>query len=555
MKNAILLSGVLALAACPAGTQHTGPTPIGPETTATNPPAVEQPKAEPPPAVVSAPIPPPSARPQELTFPSEAFRAKQPQPAKPRPLQIPDIKTFKMANGITVYLVQSDKLPVVSLELNFDGGSMNDPDGKEGLASVCMDLMAEGTKKLGKVAFDEALADIASNVGSYAGRETQGVSMSTLKKHLDTTYALYVDTLLEPGFREAEFKRLIEQRLEGLKQAKGSPASIAGRINDRILYGAKHPFGKVTTEASYKALTLDDCVAYHATYVQPRGARMFVVGDIDEATLRSKFGKKALPQWTGKQPRAARLPKPAPMKGKLFFVQVDGATQSTISFMHFGPKRKAGDYFATMGAGRILGGGFSGRLNMNLREDKGYSYGARGGFSYTRDYGEFHASSSVRIDSTWQSVVEIYDEIAAMKDRKGGPTSAELERERSGAILSLPGDFATLSDIRGAYRNLVYHRLPLNYYKSYVQKLRQVKLGQVAKAAARHLSPDKAQVLVVGDGQAPQIKREENKDVPLMGADGAQVKLLDGITNLVETGKIGKGDVVFLDADGNVVTN
>lgn len=557
MKHILLSCAALALAACPAGTQTPAPAPtpeapVAPAPVAPEKPVAQpQPKAEPPPA--AATIPAPSASPQELAFPDESFRATQPEPTTPRPLRIPDITSFTMANGIAVYLVQSNKLPVVSLEINFDGGSMNDPDGKEGRASVCMEMISQGTQKLDKEAFDEALADIAANVSSYAGRETQGVSMSSLKKHFDATHSLYLQSLFTPGFRQREFDRIIKNRLEGLRQAKGSAASVARRVSDRVLYGAEHPFGSVVTEASLKALTVQDCVQYHADYLKPRGARLFVVGDIDQKTLRARFGKKALPAWKGKGKRSVRLPRPKSMKGKLFLVHIDNAKQSSIRFMHFGPKRKARDYFANTGAGRILGGGFSGRLNMNLREDKGYSYGARGGFAYSRDYGEFYASSSVRSDATWQSVLEIYNEIKGMKSGKAGPTSEEMERERSGAIQSLPGQFATMGQIRGAYRNLVYHKLPLNYYKKYVDRIRKVRLSQVRRSAKKHLKPNKAIVLVVGDKNAAQKKRDGAEDVAIMGADGKPVLLGAGLADLVRKGTIGRGDIVHLDADGNVI--
>lgn len=549
-----LMLAALALAGCPGGGMNTAPTPTPPTGDGTQAPETD-PGSEktPDPAPVQ-----PDPEPQELVFPDEAFRATQPGAGTPRDLQIPSIDSFKLKNGIEVYLVKRDDLPVVSIELNFDGGSMNDPKGKEGLADICMGMLDEGTTKLAKFAYDEALADIASNVSSYAGRESQGVSMSTLTKHFDKTYDLYLQAMFEPAFAEKDFARVVQQRLEGLKQQKGNPAGVARRVADKILYGPDHPFGRIETETSLAAITIDDCKKYVADYLKPKGARLFVVGKMDQEQIRAKFGAAALPDWTGAGKKSVKLPKPRPMKGKIFFVDVPGAEQSQLQFMHFGPLRKARDYFETSMASAIAGGGFSSRLNMNLREDKGYSYGARGGFNYTRDYGEFAAGSSVRSDASWQSLMEVFNELDTLQRGKKPATAEELTREKNGAILGLPGRFATMNEVLSAYRTLVYYRLPLDYYKVYIDEVRGITLKEVNAAARKHLKPKQALVLVVGDGTSAQKEHKaataegaKASDVPMTTKDGAPVTLRSGLESLAGKGTFGKGALVELDTDGN----
>jgi len=542
--GALLLS--LALAGCPA--KQATPVPAKAPENPTNPTAPAQPET--PLAQPAQPV----AQPQSLTFPQgDAFRDKQPEPSKPRPLQIPPIKVFKLKNGVTAYLVERPELPTVSMELNFDGGSMNDPKGKEGLADICMSMMSESTKSLEKIPYDEALADIASNISTYAGRQTQGVAMSTLSKHFDATFKLYLDTLLQPGFRQEDFDRMVKRQLESLKQAKGSAGAVAGRVSDAILFGTKHPFGSIVTDASLESLTIKDCVDYHARYIKPKGARLFVVGRMTEADVRKAMGAQELAAWKGRAKRSVRLRHPRSMKGHIFFVNIPDAAQSQIYVMSFGPKRKAKDFFANTLASSIFGGGFASRLNMNLREDKGYSYGARGGFQYSRDYGEFVASSSVRSDSTWQSVLEMHNETADMKSGKKPATAEELSREKNGAILGLPGRFATSRQVLGAYRGLVYYGLPLTYYNSYVDKVGAVTLKQVGKSAKRYFEPNKSIILVVGSADSAQKKYENGKDVPMVGADGKSVTLLDALTQLAKKGTVGKGPLVVLDPDGKVL--
>jgi zinc protease len=489
-----------------------------------------------------------TATPQQLAFPDEPFRAEQPKPGEQRPFRLPEIKPFSLKNGIKVFLVEQHTLPIVSIDLSFDGGSISDPRGKEGLASVCMSMMAEGTESLDKIAFAEALADVAASVDAYAGSDTQGVSLGSLTKHLDTVFPLFVDTLLRPGLRAEDLDRMLKRRLESLRQAKGSAASIAGRVNGPVLYGAKHPFGRLTTEASYGAITLDDCRAYHAKWIKPGGARLFVVGDLTEEKIRGYFEGEALASWKGKVPKLPKLPAPKGMGGRIFFVNVPGAKQSEISVMHFGPKRSAKDYFETWIMSSVLGGGFSSRINMNLREDKGYSYGARAGFNYSRFYGVFGGSSSVVSEATYQSLLELSKEVTALQSGATPASEDELSREKTGAVLALPGRFATASTSLSTFRSLVYYGLPLDYYATFIAKVEKVGAKQVSAAAKKHLQPKKAVYLVVGDGSTPVVVRDGKKDVPLM-KDGKQLTMIEALRDLAASGVLGKGELVVLDAD------
>ena len=491
-----------------------------------------------------------------LTFPDDAFRKELPKGGEPRDFSLPKVKTFKIGRDIDAYLIESHKLPTITATLEFEGGSVNDPRNKVGLASVCMGLVSEGTEKLDKLAFRAALADIASSVGSWSGRENQGITMSTLSKNFDATFELFRDTVVSPGFRKSDLDRMIKRRLESLKQAKGSAASVGRRLKNRILYGARHPFGSIVTEKSYKAIGVEDCKRYHRSYIKPRKARLYVVGDMTEKQVSDKFGKLLGAGWRGTPRRSARLPRPRSERGKLFFVHVPNAKQSMLYAMHFGPQRKARDFFANSMMSAVLGGSFSSRVNMNLREDKGYSYGARARLGYSRAYGEMVASSSVRVDSSHQSLLEMFKEMTDLATGARPATPSELAREVNGAILSLPGQFATAGAALSRYRGLVYYGLPLDYYNSYVKNVRGIDTKQVNASAKKHLDPSDAIILVVGDGDAAQIYRNDaGKDVPLVDDKGQPVTLEAALKKLVASGKVGKGAFVRLDADGNVVKN
>lgn len=550
MKRALLITGVLA-ACCPtpATPAHVAapalPTPMPPDVPVE--PVPPTPPLPPEPAPVTQ-----TATPQDLVFPDEAFRATQPPAGPLRPFKLPKVQTFKLASGTTVYLVEQHLLPIVSMDLTFDGGSISDPLGQEGLASVCMAMLSEGTAGKDKVAYSEALADIASSVSSYAGADTQGLSLSSLTKHLDPTFDLFVDTLLHPGFRPDDFDRMVKRRIESIKQAKGNPDAIAGRIAGPVLYGAAHPYGRVTTEASLAGFTLDDCKAYHARQLHPGGARLFVVGDITADQVRAQFADPALASWKGKSPRLPTLPEPVPAAARIVFVDVPGASQSQVGFSHFGPLRTAPDQLQTALVGAIFGGGFTSRVNMNLREDKGYSYGARGGFQYSRQYGAMSAGASVRADATYQSLLELHAELAALQSGAKPPTAAELEREKAGAILGMPSRFASASASLGMFRSLVYYGLPLDYWSSYVGKVDKLTAAQVTLAARKHLEPAAAVYTVVGDGSVPVIIRDGGVDKPLL-RDGQPVTIRQALDELVKAGTLGAGGLLVLDADGKPV--
>ena len=543
----------LALAACgssspPAAQPSPPPAPPAQEPTMSTQPS--------PPAPAAAP-PTQTAKPQELAFPDEAFRAQQPAPGALHPFTLPPMQRFGLPSGIDVYLVEQHALPIVSMDLNFDGGSLTDPAGKESLAGLCMSLVTEGTQQLDKIQYAEALADVASQINAYAADDSQGVGLSTLTKHLDTTFALFADTLREPGLRQSDFDRLIKRSIETVKQQRGNPAQIPGRVAGAILWGPQHPLGRVTTEASLQAITLADCKQQIATWIKPKHARLFVVGDVTRPQLEALFAKSKLAGWTGAAPKQ---PEPPPAKapaGKIFFVNVPSAAQSSVLFLEHGPQRTAPDYFASTVMSAVFGGGFTSRLNMNLREDKGYSYGARGGLQYSKHYGTLTATAPVQTDSTYQALLEIEHELRALASGKQPVTKDELEREQRNATLALPGKFATAQAALGQYRSLVYFGLPLDYFNTYADKVGKVTLADVAHAATAHLRPDHGVFLVVGDGDAKMIvddpsQPKDKRRVPYM-KDGKQLTLREALRDLAAKGDVGRGGLVEIDADGNAV--
>jgi zinc protease len=329
-----------------------------------------------------------------------------------------------------------------------------------------------------------------------------------------------------------------------------------------VLYGPNHPLGGVVTEQTLSAIKLDDCKKQLATWMQPKDARLFVVGDSTEQQIRDAFEHSPLGAWTGSAPAEPTLPAPKTMAGRIFFVHVPDAKQSTVRVMEFGPPRAAPDYFANTMMSMVFGGGFTSRINMNLREDKGYTYGARGGFSYSpKQFGVLTAGASVQSDATYQSVLEVDRELKELAMGKSPVTKEELEREKTNTILALPARFATAQAALGQYRTLVYYGLPLDYWTTYVDKIGKVTNDQVKASASKHLVVGKTVWLVVGDGNAPMIvhnpdaKKDDPPEVRRKKyiKDGKEMTLRDALVDLAKRGDVGQGGLVELDADGELV--
>ncbi|HEY8375505.1 MAG TPA: insulinase family protein [Nannocystis sp.] len=486
---------------------------------ATQAPAESAPVAPPP--VVTAPVEEPQA---PVTWPDEPFRASRPTPGPVAEFKLPQIETFKLDNGLEVFLVRNDSLPTVLMQFEFDFGGVNDPKNQIGLHSLCLDLFDEGTKQLDKVAWEEKQADHAVMVSSFAGSDTSGLVVRALKRELPYALDLLAELLREPGLREVDFERLKERRKASIAQAKGSPGSIAGRLSGALFWGADHPYGRIETEKTVDAIQLKDCAKIVAKF-KPGGARLWVVGQITQEEIKQELGAR-LPDWKGKAPAKTNVPGPKPQLGKLFFVHVKDAPQSAVYVGHAGPKRDAPDYEATDLMAEILGGSFSSRINMNLREDKGYTYGGRAGFGYRRPGSTFTASSQVRTDATGPALREIAKEIATM--RTSDPTAEELMRVQEGALLALPAEFNTPTATLRAFQQLKFYGLPFDYYDGYQKRLRAVDIPAIRKAAEKHLRAKDFVVLVVGDAN----------------------KVLPDLEAIANEKLFGSGGLVFLDADG-----
>jgi len=466
--------------------------------------------------------------------PADDFRKTQPSPLPSSTFTVPPVQTGVVpGTRLEIVLVEDHALPAVQLRMVFPSGSLLDPPEKAGLTGLCTRLANEGTERLTKVQWETALADLAASVELGGGAEQSSLSLRSLKETWPGTLDLALELVAHPGLRDDDLKRVRDRALAQLAQAKGSAAGLAARLQSRVAWGANHPMGALATEKSLAAIGVADCQKVLAR-LRPDGARVFVAGDVTLAEVTAALGARLTAQ--GFRGTAAKAPKmPAPRtdsavdRAPVVLVNVPGAEQSVVTIVAAGPPRQAKDHDATSVMAAVLGGGFSSRINMNLREKNGFTYGARGGFSYWKDRSLFTVSSSVRTDATGPALKEI---AAELKSIVATPiTDVELGRERDGSLLAFPASFATSSSTLDTWSNVFFYGLPKDTLDKTPARLAALKKSDMEKVAKMRV-PQNLRVFVVGDAAR-------------IAAD------LDGIAAANLFGK--KGKVVVLDADGVIV--
>jgi zinc protease len=461
----------------------------------------------------------------------DEFRRTQPGAGAPATFKVPVPQKFT-ASGLEVLLVERHDIPIASATVAWPTGSIDDPREKAGLASVCAATLGEGPARLPRVAFDEAQADLAAAIGIGAGAEQTSASVRALASTFPQALSLLVEMVARPGLRADDFARVQSRTVAAIVQRKGNADGIAQRLSGRVWWGEGHPFGAVASEASVNALSLDDCAGF-ARRLGPQGARLVVVGDVTRAGLTKLVASLvATHGWKGKAPAVRTPGAPLVKAGGIVVVDVPGAAQSMVTVLGEGPARTASEYEAQSVMFAILGGGFSSRVNMNLREKHGYTYGARAGVAYTRTRGVFSMTSSVRTDVTGPAIRELVAELRTMQG--GAVTDVELSREREGALQAFPAAFATSGAVADAWSLVSFHRLPENTWEKTPQRLAAVDAATIARAA-RSALPRNQTLFVVGD------LAKIGAELQAIAADGLFGTRADGTA------------LVRLDADGNVV--
>ena len=433
------------------------------------------------------------------TVSGQIDRTKKPAPKATAPLTLPKIQRAVLANGLSIMLVEHHELPVVQFQLVLKSGSSSDPAGKSGLANLTAQMLDEGTAKRSALQIADDLDFIGANLSVNATEDATFTSLLTIKEHLASALDVYADVVLNPSFPEVDWNRVKKSHLTSLIARKDQPAFVASNVFGILTYGGEHPYGQPSggTEASVDAISIDDLKNYYSTTFTPNNATLIVVGNVTmkeiKPTLEKYFGSwKKGGISTAKFPAAPKI-----ASTQIYLVDKPQAAQSEIRIGHVGVARSTNDYYALTVMNTILGGQFSSRINLNLRESKGYTYGARSGFSMQREAGPFTASAAVKTGVTDSSVIEFMKELRGIRD--ADVTQKELEFAVNSIVRRLPQAFETPGQISTQLMLLVLYDLPDDYYSTFIQNNEKVTVKDVRRVAEKYLDPKAMNIVIVGD--------------------------------------------------------
>lgn len=427
-----------------------------------------------------------------FTISAQIDRSKMPKSGPAPQVKLGEAKKFTLKNGLTVIMVENHKLPRVSASLRIDNPPRTEGE-KAGLSSMMGSLLGRGTPNISKDDFDERVDFLGASV-SFG---SSSAFASSLTKFFPEVLGLMADGVKNSQFTQEEFDKEVKVTLDNLKSSEKSVTSAARRVENVLTYGKDHPFGEFTSEESVKNITLQDVQNEYNTYYKPNNAYLVITGDFDSRTTK-KLVKKLFGDWepgtipTADIPQVENVP-----TTEIVFVDMPNAVQSEVSVINtvdltLGDE----DYFAALLANNILGGGATARLFMNLREDKGYTYGSYSSISQNRYVGRFRASASVRNMVTDSSVVELMREINTIRYQK--PTEEELENAKQEYIGSFVINAQNPATIANFALNKEIYGLPDDYYETYLAKINAVTLDDVQNAAIKYFKGDKARIFVTG---------------------------------------------------------
>jgi len=460
-----------------------------------------------------------------------ADRSKLPAVSEAPALKLPPLQRTTLSNGLTVLLAERHEVPVVQATLLVDAGYSADAGVAPGTAKMTLDMLDEGTATMDALAIAGRAEDLSATLLSTANADAALIGINALKSRLAPSLDLFADVLLHPSFPEAELARLKQQRLAAIQQEKSQPVGILTRLYPQLLYGSGHAYSNPRsgngTEASVSALTRDDLQRFYARWVRPDNAQLLVVGDTTLAEIKPLLEAR-LAGW-----RAPADAKPTknldtvalPSKPRVFLVNKTGAAQTLVSALLLAPPKSDADDVAVMVANNTLGGLFLSRLNMNLREDKHWSYGASSQLGSARGQRPFLAYAPVQTDKTAESIREIDRELRAITGRKP-ITAEELKLAASNIVVGLPGDNETAGEVAGSYLNILQFGLPDSYYNDLVPAIEALTPDQATAALKRYLQPDALTWVIVGDLskiEAP-VRKLKLGEVQVLDVDGKPLR-------------------------------
>jgi predicted Zn-dependent peptidase len=443
------------------------------------------------------PVPTPAAAPARA---AAIDLTKPPTLGAPPSLTPPQISTRELPNGLRIVVLEHHELPLVDVMLQVRSGGESDPAGKTGMAALVAAMLTEGAAKRTALQIADQAAFLGIQLNASSGWEQSTVSLHAPTAQLDSALALFSDIALRPSFPSADLERVRKVRLTALQQLRDRAPAIADRAFANAVFGSQHPYGRplAGTEGSLASITRDDIQRFYATFSRPNNATLLVVGDVrpDDVERRARELFGAWARGTVPPPPAT----PSGAKGtRVVIVDKPGAEQTSFRLGGIGAPRSTSDYFPLQVMNTILGGSYTSRLNANLRETRGYTYGAGSGFGLRRSAGPFIASAEVVTAKTDSALIEFLKELRAIRDTV---PAEELAKAKRYLQLGLPSSFETTQGIAQEFLPLIAYGIPLDFHASAVQRYGAVTQADVQRVARQYVDPDRLTIVLVGDRKA-----------------------------------------------------
>lgn len=426
-----------------------------------------------------------------------SFRSGPPDPGPAPELKAPVPARKVFDNGLTVFTVQRGTLPLVSLQVVIRSGSAADPSDLPGVAGFLGDVLKAGTTSRSAARIAEEIETLGSSLDVSVAEDAITITCTTLSENFGAVFDVVADLVMNPAFSPSEIERVRRQRLADLAEERDDPARTANRVFRRAVFH-DHPYGHTPlgTEAAVARIDADALEAFYRASFVPQNTAVVVVGGLDPEVALLEVEARLDP-WQREAVELPPLPEPDELPAGITLVDKRNSAQSELRVGHLGVKRAHPDYFPTIMLNAVLGGMFNSRINMNLREDKAYTYGARSTFAFLRAGGYFGVFTAVRTDATGPALTEILKEIDRMIDT--GVSDEELRGAKNRYSLSLPGYFQTVEGIGAMVSNIYLYDLPLDYYQQMPPAIEAVTRADILRVAKDRLHPRELSITVVGD--------------------------------------------------------
>jgi zinc protease len=450
-------------------------------------------------------------------------RKAKPSPSGEIEFTLPVINEFTADTGLKVLFVKKEKLPLVQFLLLTNAGSIYDLTDKNGLANLTAMMLDEGAGGLDALQLSNEIDMLGSNLSIRIDEDSIYVSLQTLKENLEKSFELFSKVVTQPHFEEKDFLREQRKVLTRIIQRKDNPDEVADSIFDYNLYGKDNPYSRlhIGNEKSVTSISVDYVRNYYKMFFNPGNSFLIAVGNTSESELKNHL-RKYLNSWNNIEVKLNSIPRVNKRGSRILIYHKENAMQSEIRVGHLASKRNEGNFYARHLLNTVLGGQFSSRINLNLREDKGYTYGAFSRFNYFKHQAHFYVSTSVSTENTGNAIQEILFELKKVRE---GITPEELEFAKTSIIRKFPANFETYSQIASNLTGRVIFSLAADYFNNYIDNIRNVSLEDVNVTAIKEILTEEALIAIVGDKNkiADQLKDFPNSVIVEVDEEGNEI--------------------------------